>query len=102
VSRPDKVRVDRFDIANASFWLDQLAGSLSEADNGDRFAADLRPGIVQTATPVRVIVGRAAAGARAKDPYGTSAMRVLRRVARSSERPGRTRAYQRIVVSTDS
>jgi len=34
--------------------------------------------------------------------YGTSAIRVLRRMARSSERPGRTRAYQRIVVSTDS
>ena len=34
--------------------------------------------------------------------YASSAIRALRRVARSSERPGRTRAYQRIVVSTDS
>jgi hypothetical protein len=67
VSRPDQVRVDRFDVANASFWLDQFAGWLSEADHADRFAADLLPGFVQTGTPVRVIVGRAAALRTASD-----------------------------------
>jgi hypothetical protein len=40
VSRPDQVRVDRFDLVNASFWLDQVAEWLS-GPHADRFAADL-------------------------------------------------------------
>jgi hypothetical protein len=60
VSRPDQVSVDRFDVAIASFWLDEFAGWLREAGHADCFAADLWPGFVTAATQ-KMIVGRAAA-----------------------------------------
>lgn len=60
----DQVVVDRFDVANASFWLDQVAYWL-DTDHASRLAADLWPGVVDTGPPLRVIVGRAAAALRA-------------------------------------
>lgn len=64
MTRPDQVIVDRFDLANASFWLDQMAGWLAQPGHGDRLAADLWPGVVEVGPPLRVIVGRAAAALR--------------------------------------
>jgi hypothetical protein len=62
--RPDQIAVDRFDVANASFWLDQVAGWLADPDHADRFASDLWPGFTDTGPPLTVIVGRTAAALR--------------------------------------
>ena len=62
--RPDQIMVDRFDVANASFWLDQIAAWLAEDGHADRVAADLWPGTLHTGPPLQVIVGRAAAALR--------------------------------------
>jgi hypothetical protein len=74
----DQIVVDRFDVANASFWLDQIAAWLAEADHAERFAADQWPGFDcshngnphaslsnnLSGTPLQVIIGRAAANLR--------------------------------------
>jgi hypothetical protein len=73
VTRPhteiDQIVVDRFDVANASFWLDQVAAWLAEANHAERFAADQWPGFggtgAGTGLPLQVIVGRAAQNLRA-------------------------------------
>ena len=66
MSRPDQIRIDRFPVANAQFWLSMTARWLAEPGNADRFATDLwgRPGTV-TGTPVQVIVTEAADRLRA-------------------------------------
>jgi len=67
VNRDHQISVDEFDVANASFWLDQMAGWLADPDpdHGARLAADLWPGFVDTGPPLTIIVGRAAAALRA-------------------------------------
>jgi len=64
VSRPDQVVVDRFDVANASFWLDQVAAWLVEDSHADQLAADLWPGLLDTGPPLRLILDQAAAALR--------------------------------------
>jgi hypothetical protein len=75
----DQIVLDRFDVANASFWLDQIAVWLAEADHAERFAADQWPGFDcshnsshngnlsnnLSGTPLPVIIDRAAANLRA-------------------------------------
>ena len=41
----DQVVVDRYDVANASFWLDQVTSWL-DTDHASLIAADLWPGVV--------------------------------------------------------
>ena len=66
MSRPDQIRIDRFPVANAQFWLSMTARWLAEPGNADRFATDLwgRPDTI-TGTPVLEIVTDAAARLRA-------------------------------------
>jgi len=59
----DQILVGRFDLANASFWLDQVASWL-ETDHADQLTADLWPGVADTGPPLTVIVSRAAAALR--------------------------------------
>lgn len=72
--RRDQLRIDRFPVANAQFWLSMTARWLAEPGNADLFATDLwgRPGTL-TGTPVQVIVTEAAAQLRAvlSDPDST-------------------------------
>lgn len=63
--RPDTLVVDRFDVANASFWLDQVAAWLDDPDHAHRLAEDLWGNAENTGPPLTVIVGRAAAALRA-------------------------------------
>jgi hypothetical protein len=65
VSRPGRLRIDRFPVANAEFWLSMTARWLAEPGNADRFATDLwgRPDTV-SGEPVQVIVTEAAARLR--------------------------------------
>lgn len=65
MSRPDQIRIDRFPVANAEFWLSMTARWLAEPGNADRFATDLwgRPDTV-SGSPVQVIVTEAAARLR--------------------------------------
>jgi hypothetical protein len=63
--RPDTVTVDRFDVANASFWLDMVACWLSDPAHAHQLAADLWDDTVDTGEPLTLIVGRAAAALRA-------------------------------------
>lgn len=65
MSPREQVAVDRFDVANASFWLDQVADWLGQGENAERLAADLWPGYPDTGPPLQVIVGQAAACLRA-------------------------------------
>ena len=62
--RVDQITVDRFDVANAAFWLAQVACWLDDPDHADRFAGDLWAG-QDAGPPLTVIVGRAAAALRA-------------------------------------
>lgn len=59
-----QVLIDRFELANASFWLDQVAAWLADAEHADQLAEDLWPGYRDTGPPVSVIVGQAAAALR--------------------------------------
>ena len=38
---PETLTVDRFAVANAAFWLDQVAAWLADPDHADQFAGDL-------------------------------------------------------------
>jgi hypothetical protein len=64
----DRIVVDRFDVANAAFWLDMVALWLEVPDHAHQLACDLwahpEP-IVDTGRPLTVIIGRAAAALRA-------------------------------------
>lgn len=62
--RRDQINIDRFEVANASFWLDQVAVWLAEPDHADRLAADLWPGLADTGPPLTVILSRAATALR--------------------------------------
>ena len=60
----DPVVIDRFDLANAAFWLAQVARWLADPDHAHRFAHDLWAGAGEAGPPLTVIVGRAAAALR--------------------------------------
>ena len=64
---PEHILVDRFDIANAAFWLDMVASWLEVPDHAHQLATDLwahpEP-IVDTGRPLTVIISRAAAALR--------------------------------------
>lgn len=65
---PDHVLVDRFDVANAAFWLDMVAVWLADPAHADQLAVDLWDNPVAaggTGRPLTLIVGRAAAALRA-------------------------------------
>ncbi len=61
---PDMIMVDRFAVANAAFWLDQVAGWLDNPDHAHQLAEDLWVNAVGAGPPLTVIVGRAAATLR--------------------------------------
>jgi hypothetical protein len=63
--RPDTIVVDRFDVANAAFWLHHIACWLDDPDHAHQLACDLWADAVDTGPPLTVIVGRAAAALRA-------------------------------------
>ena len=65
MTRPDTVVVDRFDVANASFWLDQVACWLNDPTHADQLAVDLWDDTVDAGVPLTVIIGRVAAALRA-------------------------------------
>lgn len=65
MTRRDTVRVDRFDLANAAFWLDMVAAWLDDPAHAHQLAADLWDDTVDTGTSLTVIVGRSAAALRA-------------------------------------
>ena len=62
--RRDQISIDRFEVANASFWLDQVAVWLAEPGHADQLAADLWPAMADTGPPLTVILGRAATALR--------------------------------------
>jgi hypothetical protein len=64
--------VDRFDVANAAFWLGQVAGWLDHPDHAHQLAGDLWANAVDTGPPLTVIVGQAAAALRNTLNEGTS------------------------------
>ena len=51
--RRDQISIDRFEVANASFWLDQVAVWLAEPGHADQLAADLWPAMADTGPPLR-------------------------------------------------
>ncbi len=61
---PDTIMVDRFAVANAAFWLDQVAGWLDHPDHAHQLAEDLWPHVNDAGPPLTVIVSRAAAALR--------------------------------------
>jgi hypothetical protein len=63
--RPDTLMVDRYDVANASFWLDMVAGWLTDPAHAHQLAADLWDDTIDTDAALTVIIGRAAAALRA-------------------------------------
>ena len=63
--RPDTVMVDRFDVANASFWLDMVTRWLADPAHAHQLAVDLWDDTVDADVPLTVIIGRAAAALRA-------------------------------------
>jgi hypothetical protein len=60
----DMIIVDRFAVANAAFWLDQIASWLADPDHAEQLAGDLWPDVSDAGTPLTVIVSRAAAALR--------------------------------------
>lgn len=62
--RPDTVVVDRFDIANASFWLDTIAHWLDDPAHADQLATDLWADTVDSGVALTLIIGQAAAALR--------------------------------------
>lgn len=56
--------MDRFAVANAGFWLDQVAGWLDNPDHAHQLAGDLWPDVSDAGPPLTVIVSRAAAALR--------------------------------------
>jgi hypothetical protein len=64
VTRPDTVVVERFDIANASFWLDMVACWLGDPAHARQLAVDLWDDTLDADVPLTVIIGRAAAALR--------------------------------------
>lgn len=70
--RPDTIVVDRFDVANAAFWLDQVAVWLDDPDHADQLAEDLWANAVDTGVALTVIVARAAAALRTSLNEGLS------------------------------
>ena len=71
--RPDQIRIDRFLVANAEFWLSMTARWLAEPGNSDRFSEDLWSGQNFPGSPVQVILADAAARLRStlSDPDAT-------------------------------
>ncbi|WP_375432407.1 hypothetical protein [uncultured Friedmanniella sp.] len=63
--RPDTLQVDRFDVANASFWLDMVACWLDDPAHASQLAADLWDNTVDAGEPLTVIVRRSAGALRA-------------------------------------
>lgn len=63
--RPDTLQVDRFDVANAAFWLDMVAAWLDDPAHASQLAADLWADTVDTGVALTVILGQAAAALRA-------------------------------------
>ncbi|HEY5845568.1 MAG TPA: hypothetical protein VIT42_02140 [Microlunatus sp.] len=72
MSRPDQLRIDRFPVANAEFWLSMTARWLAEPGNEERFATDLWASS-GSSQPVQVIIAEAAARLRTvlSDPDAT-------------------------------
>ncbi len=72
MKRPDQIRIDRFPVANAEFWLSMAARWLSEPGSAERFSTDLW-GDRSRAESVQVIFFEAAVRLRAvlDDPDAT-------------------------------
>jgi hypothetical protein len=70
--RPDTVVVDRFDVANAAFWLDMVACWVTDPAHAHQLADDLWGDTVDTGVPLTVIIARAAAALRATLNEGMS------------------------------
>ena len=73
MSRPDQIRIDRFLVANAEFWLSMTAAWLAEPGNAERFSEDLWSGQAFPDTAVQAILADAAARLRStlSDPDAT-------------------------------
>jgi len=73
MSRPDQVRIDRFLVANAEFWLSMTARWLAEPGNAERFSEDLWSGQASPESAVPAILADAAARLRStlSDPDAT-------------------------------
>ena len=65
MTRHDTLLVDRFDVANASFWLDMVAAWLTDPAHAHPLAVDLWDDTIDAGVPLTVIIGRAAAALRA-------------------------------------
>lgn len=73
MSRPDQIRIDRFLVANAEFWLSMTAAWLAEPGNPERFSEDLWSGQAFPDSAVQAILADAAARLRStlSDPDAT-------------------------------